>query len=61
MPDESHDFLLAHLDSQMRTLGAMVTLAHLDDSRTDELVPAIRDQLVAMTETADSLLQLGPR
>jgi hypothetical protein len=29
----------------MRTLGAMITLAGLDDSRTDELVPAIRDEL----------------
>jgi hypothetical protein len=39
----------------------MVTLAHLDDSRTDALVPAIADQLVVMTETVESLRQLGPR
>ena len=61
MSDESYDSLLAHLDLQMRTLGAMITLAGLDDSRTDELVPAIRDQLAAMAETVDSLLHLGPR
>jgi hypothetical protein len=61
MSAESHDSLLAHLDLQMRTLGAMVTLSQLDDSRTEELVPAIRDQLAAMTETVDSLLHLGSR
>jgi len=31
------------------------------DSRTDDLVPAIHDQLAAMTETIDSLLHRGPR
>jgi hypothetical protein len=61
MSDDTHDSLLEHLDLQMRTLGAMITLAQLDDSRTDELVPAIRDQLAMMTETVDSLLHLGPR
>jgi len=61
MPDKTHASLLAHLDSQMRALGAMVTLAELDDNRTDELLPAIRDQLEVMGETVDSLQALGPR
>jgi hypothetical protein len=61
MADESHDSLLAHLDVQMRALGAMITLARLDDSRSDEMFPAIRDQLAVMAETVDSLLHLGPR
>jgi hypothetical protein len=61
MSDETHDSLFSHLDLQMRILGAMITLAELDDSRTDELVPAIRDQLGVMAETVNSLLHLGPR
>jgi hypothetical protein len=61
MPAYDHDALLEHLAMQSRTLDAMVTLAHLDDSRTDALVPAIADQLVVMTETVESLRQLGPR
>lgn len=61
MSGETHDSLFAHLESQLRLLGAMVTLAHLDDSRTDELLPAIRNGLDMMTETVDSLLSHGPR
>jgi len=60
MPDD-HESLLAHLESQSRALGAMITLAELDDSRTDELLPAIRDQLAVMHETVETLLGLGPR
>ena len=58
---DDHDSLLAHLEAQSRSLGAMVTLAELDDSRTDELLPAIRDQLAVMDETVETLLSLGPR
>ncbi len=61
MAPGDHDALLAHLDLQAQTLSAMVTLAHLDDSRTDDLIPEIRDQLDVMLETVDSLVEAGPR
>jgi hypothetical protein len=47
--------LLAHLELQARTLAAQAALAQLDDSKTDDLLPEIRGQLVVMGETLDSL------
>ena len=60
MPDEKLASLFGHLESQLRTLDAMITLAHLDDSRTADLLPAIRSQLDVMSETVDSLLSQAP-
>lgn len=49
------DTLLSHLDSQARLLSAKATVARLDDSKTDLLLPEIRDQLAMMNETLDTL------
>jgi cell division FtsZ-interacting protein ZapD len=45
------DELLAHLELQARTLAAMAALAQLDDTKTDELLAEIRNQLAVMSET----------
>jgi hypothetical protein len=47
--------LLVHLELQARTLAAQAALAQLDDSKTDSLLPEIRDQLVVMSQTLDTL------
>lgn len=47
--------LLVHLELQARTLAAQAALALLDDSKTDGLLPEIREQLVVMNETLDRL------
>ena len=47
--------LLVHLELQARTLAAQAALAQLDDSKTDSLLPEIRDQLVVISQTLDTL------
>lgn len=51
---ERHE-LLVHLELQARTLAAQAALAQLDDSKTDSLLPEIRDQLVVTSQTLDAL------
>ena len=51
---ERHE-LLVHLELQARTLAAQAALAQLDDSKTDSLLPEIRDQLIVMSQTLDTL------
>ena len=55
MTPQEKERLLAHLELQARTLAAQAALAQLDDSKTDDLLPEIRGQLVVMGETLDSL------
>jgi hypothetical protein len=55
MNHEEKERLLAHLELQARTLAAQAALAQLDDSKTDDLLPEIRGQLVVMGETLDRL------
>ncbi|MBE2320535.1 hypothetical protein DVA67_031525 [Solirubrobacter sp. CPCC 204708] len=55
MNPQENERLLAHLELQARTLAAQAALAQLDDSKTDDLLPEIRSQLVVMGETLDSL------
>jgi hypothetical protein len=55
MDEAEKERLLAHLELQARTLAAQAALAQLDDRKTDALLHEIRDQLVVMEETLQSL------
>lgn len=55
MSEAERQKLLVHLELQARTLAAQAALAQLDDSKTDSLLPEIRDQLVVMSQTLDTL------
>ena len=55
MQPQAKERLLAHLELQAPTLAAQTALAQLDDSKTDELLPEIRGQLVMIDETLRSL------
>jgi hypothetical protein len=56
MDPTNREHLLAHLEIQARTMAAQAALAQLDDSKTDALLPEIRNQLAMINET---LLSLG--
>ena len=55
MESAERDGQLAHLELQARTVAAQAALAQLDDSKTDGLLPEIRDQLAMMNQTLDGL------
>ena len=55
MNPQEKDRLLPHLELQARTLAAQTASAHLDDSKTDGLLPEIRAQIIVMDETLTSL------
>jgi hypothetical protein len=52
---QPRDALLTHLELQARTLAAQAALAVLDDSKTDALLQEMRQNLVVIAETLDSL------